>query len=59
MKIATDEDFEAELQKLADAYGTELEPIRKIFAGREKERMMEDIAVQKAISFVTDHAVEK
>ena len=56
---ATDEDFEAELQKLADAYGTELEPIRKIFAGREKERMMEDIAVQKAISFVTDHAVEK
>ena len=56
---ATDEDFEEELQKLADAYGTELEPIRKIFAGREKERMMEDIAVQKAISFVTDHAVEK
>lgn len=56
---ATDEDFEEELQKLADAYGTELEPIRKIFAGKEKERMMEDIAVQKAISFVTDHAVEK
>ncbi len=57
--VATDEDFEVELGKLAEAYGTDLDTIKKIFEGREKERMMEDIAVQKAVSFVADNAVEK
>ena len=57
--VATDEDFEVELGKLAEAYGTNLDTIKKIFEGREKDRMMEDIAVQKAVSFVADNAVEK
>ena len=57
--VATEEDFEVELGKLAEAYGTDLETIKKIFEGREKDRMMEDIAVQKAVSFVADNAVEK
>ena len=57
--VATDEDFEVELGKLAEAYGTDLDTIKKIFEGREKDRMMEDIAVQKAVSFVADNAVEK
>ena len=56
---ATEEDFEVELGKLAEAYGTDLDTIKKIFEGREKDRMMEDIAVQKAVSFVADNAVEK
>ena len=56
---ATEEDFETELEKLAKAYGTEIDTVKKIFEGKEKERMMEDIAVQKAVSFVTDNAVEK
>ena len=56
---ATEEDFEVELGKLAEAYGTDLDTVKKIFEGREKDRMMEDIAVQKAVSFVTDNAVEK
>ena len=56
---ATEEDFEVELKKLADAYGMEVDDIKKFFEGREKEKMMEDIAVQKAVSFVTDNAVEK
>ena len=49
--VATDEDFEVELGKLAEAYGTDLDTIKKIFEGREKDRMMEDIAVQKAVSW--------
>ena len=53
--VATDEDFEVELGKLAEAYGTDLDTIKKIFEGREKDRMMEDIAVQKAVSFVADN----
>ena len=57
--VATDEDFEVELGKLAEAYGTDLDTIKKIFEGREKDRMMEDIAVQKAVAFVADNAVEK
>ncbi|MBQ8329103.1 MAG: trigger factor [Lachnospiraceae bacterium] len=57
--VATDEDFEVELGKLAEAYGTDLDTIKKIFEGIEKDRMMEDIAVQKAVSFVADNAVEK
>ena len=56
---ATDEDFEVELDKLAKAYGADLETVKKIFDGIEKDRMMEDIAVQKAVSFVADNAVEK
>ena len=51
--------MEVELGKLAEAYGTNVDNIRGIFEGREKDRMMEDIAVQKAISFVTNNAVEK
>jgi trigger factor len=54
---ASEEDFEAELQKMADAYRMDVETIKKYF-GNRKESMMEDIAVQKAITFVADNAVE-
>ena len=57
--VATEEDFEVELGKLAEAYGTDVDTVKKIFEGREKDRMMEDIAVQKAVSFVADTAVVK
>ena len=57
--VATEEDFDTELGKLAEAYGTDIDTVKKIFEGREKDRMMEDIAVQKAVSFVADNAVEK
>lgn len=56
--VPTEEDYSVELQKLADAYGTDLETVEKIFAGKQKDSMMEDIAVQKAVTFVTDNAVE-
>jgi hypothetical protein len=35
----------------------DVETIKKFFGGR-KDSMMEDIAVQKAITFVADNAVE-
>ncbi len=55
--VATDEDFEEELKKMADAYRMDVETIKKYFVDR-KEGMMDDIAVQKAITFVADNAVE-
>ena len=57
--VATEEDYEVELGKLAEAYGMSVDDCKKFFEGREKDRMMEDIAVQKAVTFVTDNAVEK
>ena len=55
--VATDEDYEAEIQKMADAYRMDVETIKKYF-GNRKDSMMEDLAVQKATTFVADHAVE-
>ena len=57
--VADDEDYEKELTKLAEAYGTDIETVKKIFGDKDKDRMMEDIAVQKALTFVSDSAVEK
>lgn len=56
--VPTDEDYEEELKKLADSYGADLETIKNIFAGEEKENLMQDIAVQKAVTFVTEQAIE-
>ena len=55
--IFTDEDYEAELQKMADSYRMDVDTIKQFFGGR-KDSMMEDLAVQKAITFVADNAVE-
>ena len=46
-----------EIQRMADAYHMDIETIRKYFVA-DKERMMQDLAVQKAITFVTENAVE-
>ena len=57
--VADDEDFEKELTKLAEAYGTDIDTVKKIFGDKDKDRMMEDIAVQKALTFVSESAIEK
>lgn len=55
----SDEEFDAELQKMADAYKMELAQVKEIFDADRAEEMKKDIAIQKAITFVTDNAVEK
>ena len=54
---ATEEEYEAELQKMADQYHIDLDRVREIMEA-EKETMMTDLAVQKAVTFITDNAVE-
>lgn len=54
---ATEEDYEARLQEMAEIYRRDIENIRTMFADR-KESLMEDLAVQKAITFIADNAVE-
>ena len=56
---ATDEDFEAELQKMADQYRMPVENVKSYFdSDQAKEDLKKDIAVQKAITFITDNAKE-
>lgn len=55
----SDEEFEAELQKMADMYKMELDKIKEFMGDTEAEQMKGDIAVQKAVELITASAVEK
>lgn len=55
----SDEEFEAELQKMADMYKMELDKIKELMGDNEAEQMKGDIAVQKAVELITSSAVEK
>lgn len=51
---ATDEEAEAEMQKIADSYRVELEEVKKIVAADDLKK---DIKVRKAVEFVRANAV--
>lgn len=55
----SDEEFESELQKMADMYKMELDKIKELMGDNEAEQMKGDIAVQKAVELITSSAVEK
>jgi trigger factor len=55
----SDEEFDEELQKIADQYKAPLDEIKKYYESDEaKKSLTEDIAVQKAVTFVAENAVE-
>ena len=56
---ATEEDVNAEVQRIADAYGMEVDKIEEIMGDAEKESMKKDLAVQKAVEFVMEHVKER
>lgn len=57
---ATEEDFEAEIAKMASMYNMEADKVKETIGdGEEKKNILEDIAVEKAANFVTDAAVEE
>ncbi|MDD4371325.1 MAG: trigger factor [Anaerostipes sp.] len=53
---ATEEEFKAELEKMAAQYQMEVEKIEGIIQGSQKTQMMDDIAVQKAVDFLVSEA---
>ena len=53
---ASEEDFKAELEKMAKMYQMETEQLEKIIQGAQKDQMMDDIAVQKAVDFLVGEA---
>lgn len=57
----SDEDVEAEYQKMADMYKMDVEKAKELLSDQEKEGMKEELAVSKAADFVYENgtAVEK
>jgi len=54
----SDEKYEEELKKQAESYGMELEKLKEIVDPETEKQMRLDIAVQDAITLITDNAVE-
>ena len=55
----SEEEIEAEYDKMATAYQMELEKVKELIGDEQKEQLTKDLAVQKAVTFVVDNAVEK
>lgn len=55
----TDDEFEAELKKMAEAYKMELDQIKEFMGDYEKKQIKEDLAIQKAVELIVDSVVEK
>ena len=55
---ATDEELEDELKKVAEAYKMDIEKVHEMMGDAEKEQMKSDIAINKAVDFVVNNAVE-
>ena len=56
---ASDEDVEKELENMASMYQMEIEKIKEFMGPNEIEAMKKDLAVQKAVDFLVESAVEK
>ena len=55
---ASDEDFEKELNRIAEAYKMELDKVKEMIDDNAKKQILEDLAVQKAVEFVVSNAKE-
>ncbi len=55
---ASKEDFENEINKMAENYKMEADKVKEIMGEAGKKQIMEDLAVSKAADFVRDNAVE-
>ncbi len=56
---ASEEECEAELAKMAENYGMEVETLKNYFGEREMAQIKADLEVQKAIDLLVAEAVEK
>ena len=55
----TDEKIDEELAKMAESYNMEVEKLKEFMGENEKKQMKEDLAVQEAVTFVAENAVEE
>lgn len=54
-----DDDFDAEVKRLSDAYQMEADKVKEMLGEKEKKELMADAAVRKAVDFVVKNAKEK
>ena len=54
--VATEEEINAELQKMADQYKMDIEKIKEIFNAQGLDQLKQDLAVQKAVNFLVENA---
>lgn len=57
--VATDEEYDEEIKKMADAYQMDLAEINDMIGAFEQKSIREDICIRKAADFVVENAVEK
>ena len=55
----TDEKLDAEIAKMAESYKMEVDKLKEYMGEAEKEQMKKDMAVQEAVTFLVDNAVEE
>ena len=55
---ATEEEYMAEIKKMADMYQMEVEKLEQLVGEYEADSIKEDIAVQKAVDLVAEAAKE-
>ena len=57
--VASEEETEAELTKMAEQYNMEIGKLKELLGEEELKNIKEDLAIQKAVDLVTEAAVEK
>lgn len=55
----SDEKLDEEIGRLAETYKMEADKLKELMSDAEKKQMKEDMAVQEAVTFLLDNAVEK
>lgn len=55
----TDEDIEAQIEKMATAYGMEADKLKEYMGDAEKESMKRELAITKAVDLVMSNAKER
>ena len=55
----SDEKLDEEIAKMAEAYKMEADKLKEFMGDAEKKQMKEDMAVQEAVTFLVENAVEK
>ena len=57
--VTSDERLDKEIGKMAEMYSMEADQLKSYMGDTEKEQMKKDIAVEDAVQFILDNAVEK
>ena len=57
--VTSEEEFEEEMVKMAQTYDMPVDQLKGLMDEKQKEQMMKDFAVDSAVKFIVDNAVEK